>query len=182
MLFFLLVFIFIHVISLSPKVRSSLIKRFGIGRFKALYSVIAGVSFTGMYVLLRQSGGEDLFPINEFFIENIFYFMPTVSILIVAAYIPNNHLRIWLRHPMLIGLSIWSLSHLMINGQIDQVLFFAGMLFFCSLMIFGILKRDGLSKITRGSLLADTLVVALGTAMHFTIYYLHEYIAGVKLI
>ena len=50
--------------------------------------------------------------------------LPSV-ILIAAAYIPNN-LKRFIRHPFLWGFTLWSLSHLLVNGDLGSLVLFGG--------------------------------------------------------
>ena len=46
------------------------------------------------------------------------------SILLVAAYVPANHFKVRLGHPMVLSVKVWSLAHLLANGNLaDLVLF-----------------------------------------------------------
>ena len=46
------------------------------------------------------------------------------SILLVAAYVPANHFKVRLGHPMVMSVKVWALAHLLANGNLaDLVLF-----------------------------------------------------------
>ena len=46
------------------------------------------------------------------------------SILLVAAYVPANHFKVRLGHPMVLSVKVWALAHLLANGNLaDLVLF-----------------------------------------------------------
>jgi uncharacterized membrane protein len=131
---------------------------------------------------MRLYPGLDNSIMNIFIYENIHQILPLTSILIVATYIPNNHIRYYLKHPMLIGISLWSLTHLLINTSLHQDVFFAGMLFFCLFMIVGLVLRKGKAPSKNGlSFKKDLLVIILGMIAHCSLIYLHVYLAGVSL-
>ena len=45
-------------------------------------------------------------------------------ILLVAAYLPGSHIKAKIGHPMVAGVKIWALAHLLANGSLaDAVLF-----------------------------------------------------------
>jgi uncharacterized membrane protein len=43
--------------------------------------------------------------------------------LLPAAYMPTNLIR-FMRHPFLTGLSLWALSHLLVNGDLASIVLF----------------------------------------------------------
>jgi len=49
-------------------------------------------------------------------------------ILLVAAYVPRNAIRARLRHPMVLGVKVWALAHLLANGTLSAVVLFGAFL------------------------------------------------------
>ena len=49
-------------------------------------------------------------------------------ILLAAAYVPRNALKARLHHPMVLGVKVWALAHLLSNGNLADVLLFGGFL------------------------------------------------------
>jgi uncharacterized membrane protein len=68
--------------------------------------------------------------------------MLIASILMVAAYIPRNHLKIRMRHPMVLSVKVWALSHLLANGNLADVLLFGGFLIWAVLNFKSARARD----------------------------------------
>lgn len=50
------------------------------------------------------------------------------SILLVAAYIPANHFKVRLGHPMVLSVKVWALAHLLSNGNLADVILFGAFL------------------------------------------------------
>ena len=48
-------------------------------------------------------------------------------IFIVAAYIPG-HIKRVLKHPMLVGVKLWALAHLIANGDLGSIILFGSIL------------------------------------------------------
>ena len=48
-------------------------------------------------------------------------------ICVVAAYIPGNIKRV-LKHPMLVGVKLWALAHLLANGDLGSIILFGSLL------------------------------------------------------
>ena len=49
-------------------------------------------------------------------------------VLLAAAYVPGNGFKAKLRHPMVLGVKVWALAHLLANGTLADVLLFGGFL------------------------------------------------------
>jgi hypothetical protein len=64
------------------------------------------------------------------------------SILMVAAYIPRNHLKIRMGHPMVLSVKVWALSHLLANGNLADMLLFGGFLIWAVLNFKSARARD----------------------------------------
>jgi uncharacterized membrane protein len=50
------------------------------------------------------------------------------SILLMAAYVPRNHLKMRLGHPMVLSVKVWALAHLLANGNLADVVLFGAFL------------------------------------------------------
>ena len=98
--------------------------------------------------------------------------MLPVCILLVAAYIPCR-IRRWVGHPMIIAVFLWALTHILANGDYKSLLLFGAFLLYS--------VADGVSAVRRqsnkpdeGPSRYDLIVVAVGCAVYFGVYHLHE--------
>ena len=64
------------------------------------------------------------------------------SILMVAAYIPRNHLKIRMGHPMVLSVKVWALSHLLANGNLADLVLFGSFLIWAVLNFRSARARD----------------------------------------
>jgi len=87
-------------------------------------------------------------------------------ILILAAYIPRNRIRAGAGHPMVLGVVLWALAHLIANGRFIDLLLFGSFLVWAALDYFSALRRDKKANTSRpvGTLLSTLLTVAAGFA------------------
>ena len=104
-------------------------------------------------------------------------------ILLAAAYIPSN-IRNAVRHPMLLAIVLWSLLHLLVNGDL------AGMLLFGSVLAYGIYDfasvraRAALGPLgtRRGGLRGDVLAVGIGVLAFVFLYFIgHRWLSNIPL-
>ena len=100
---------------------------------KPLKGLIAAVSLLGFYGLIVGYADVRLQP--------VFIWQPPVatrhisvllmlfaSILLVAAYIPSNHFKVRLGHPMVLSVKVWALAHLLSNGTLADLILFGSFL------------------------------------------------------
>ncbi len=105
--------------------------------------------------------------------------MAIACVLIVSAYWPANHIKRWVRHPMILAIAIWAGSHLLTPTNTKELLVFG------SFLIFGIV--DAVSSFYRvhipqvgATLLSDVLTVTIGLGVYaFIGLVLHPAVIGV---
>ena len=114
---------------------------------KAFKGVHALISLLGLYLLVVGYGEARLQTV-------VIWNPPTAtrhislllmlfsSILMVAAYIPRNHLKIRMGHPMVLSVKVWALSHLLANGNLADMLLFGAFLIWALLNFKSARVRD----------------------------------------
>ncbi|MCB1888055.1 MAG: NnrU family protein [Rhodocyclaceae bacterium] len=85
-------------------------------------------------------------------------------VLIVAAYLPGSHFRASLGHPMLAGVKLWALAHLLANGRPGDLVLFGTFLLWAIVAFVAARRRDRLAAAPRpeGSFKGDTLALVVG--------------------
>ncbi|MGZ8273731.1 MAG: NnrU family protein, partial [Burkholderiaceae bacterium] len=63
-------------------------------------------------------------------------------VLLVAAYVPLNSIKRAVGHPMVAGVKIWALAHLLANGTLADVLLFGSFLVWAVLSFIAARRRD----------------------------------------
>jgi uncharacterized membrane protein len=98
-------------------------------------------------------------------------------VLVAAAYVPRNHLKAWLGHPMYAGIKVWALGHLLATGMLHDVLLFGA---FLAWSIAGFMvsrrrdRRDGASYPV-GAVPGDVITAVAGIATWALFaFWLHE--------
>jgi len=106
-------------------------------------------------------------------------------ILLAAAYIPANHLKARLGHPMLMAVKIWALAHLLVNGRLGDIIFFGAFLAWAVVLYIRLKKQDRArgTVYPAGSMLGTVSSIVVGTVLYVVFaLYLHIYVAGVSAI
>jgi len=104
-------------------------------------------------------------------------------VLIAAAYIPRNRIKTALGHPMILGVKLWALGHLLANGTLADLLLFGGFLAWAVFDYRAARLRDrAVGRSYPGGTLAGdagTLAAGLIAWVAFALY-LHAWLIGVQ--
>ena len=104
-------------------------------------------------------------------------------ILVAAAYVPRNIIKSKIGHPMIAGVKIWALAHLLANGNLADVLLFGSFLLWAVLNFRTSRRRDRLNATVypAGAMASSllTLAVGLGAGLVFMLW-LHVRWVGVS--
>jgi len=124
-----------------------LLREFGL-RQPLKAALPSGGAYLGLYTLVSLAGlgliiwGKSLSPfqmiwqpIYEWRSLSLMLMIPAL-ICVVAGNVPLSYLRKLLRNPMLVGVLLWSLSHLWSNGDLASMLLFGSFAVWSSLKIF----------------------------------------------
>ena len=69
-------------------------------------------------------------------------------ILLVAAYVPGNRIKAGVHHPMILGVKVWALAHLLANGMLADVLLFGGFLVWAGFSFRAARQRDRAGQVS----------------------------------
>ncbi len=138
-----LAFVAGHLILSSRPVRQPLIGKIGMWPFRGLYSVVAGVLFTWMITAFNKAPEVMLFESTIGMKHLTLSVMALVSFLLVCGYTTLNPTAIGMekaglqsgprgvlkitRHPIMWGVILWALSHILANGDAAALIFFGGL-------------------------------------------------------
>ena len=165
--------------------RSQMLVRLGEGAWKGLYSVVSLVGLVLVvwgYGLARQ--------------EPVVLWNPPVAmrhaaslvtlvafILLAAAYVPRNALKAKLHHPMVLGVKVWALAHLISNGNLADVLLFGAFLLWAVLDFRAARQRDRAlgTSYPSGTLAGTGIAVVLGlVAWAAFAFWAHALLIGIS--
>jgi uncharacterized membrane protein len=111
----LTMFLGIHSLqSLAPQVRQSVIDGWGALGFKGIYSAF---SLLGFALLVQGYAQARLEPVVLWapptgMTHATLALMWLAMVLLVATYVPGNHIQARMRHPMTLSVKVWALAHL----------------------------------------------------------------------
>jgi uncharacterized membrane protein len=110
--------------------RTRTLEAWGEKPFKGVIALVSLLGFYGLIVGYAQVRMEPVViwqpPMATRHISVLL--MLFASILLVAAYIPANHFKVRLGHPMVLSVKVWALAHLLANGNLADLLLFGAFL------------------------------------------------------
>jgi uncharacterized membrane protein len=141
-------------------------ERFGEKEYKLLYS---GLSIAGFvlivwgYSLARENPVVLWNPLPTG-VRHLASLLTLVAfVLLAAAYVPGNHLKAKLRHPMVLGVKLWAFAHLLANNTLADVVLFGSFLLWAVLDFRSARRRDRtLVTVMDGSTPRTVIAVAVG--------------------
>lgn len=165
--------------------RTNMIERLGELKWKG---VVTTLSIAGFILLIIGYDQARLSPVmlwqpplwtrHVALLLNLFAF-----VLLAAAYVPRNIIKSKIGHPMIAGVKIWALAHLLANGNLADVILFGGFLMWAVLNFRASRRRDRVnSTVYPAAAMANsllTLVVGLGAGVVFMLW-LHVRWVGVS--
>ncbi|AFQ49924.1 NnrU family protein [Burkholderia cepacia] len=163
----LAIFLGVHSIRIvADGWRTAMIARVGEKGWKAGYSI---ASIIGFVLIIRGYGvareNATLLWMSPVGVRHLTGMLTAVAfVLIAASYVPRNRIKTLAGHPMVAGVMVWAVAHLLVNGTMHAAVLF-GAFFVWSLVQFIVSRtrdrRDGV-RYPAGRLSGDVIAVAAG--------------------
>jgi uncharacterized membrane protein len=141
----LILFLGVHSVRIAADGwRSAQLARLGENAWKGLYSL---VSIAGFALIIWGYGQARLTPqvlwATPKGMAHLASLLTLIAfVLLAAAYVPRNHLKARLRHPMILGVKLWALAHLLANNTLADLLLFGAFLLWAVLDFRAARQRD----------------------------------------
>jgi len=165
----LLIFLGVHSLRLfADGWRSRQLARLGELRWKGLYTLVSLIGFALIcwgFGLARLHAVLLYVPPLALRHANALFTL-VAFVLVAAAYVPRNHLKAKLGHPMLLGVKAWALGHLLATGMLHDVLLFGAFLLWAVVLFIASRRRDRAAGTVypAGTLQGDVLATVVGIA------------------
>ncbi|MGN6706012.1 MAG: NnrU family protein [Rhodanobacter sp.] len=182
----LLLFLGVHSLRVfADGWRSRQLARWGELRWKGFYSLVSLLGFVLLvwgFALARQQ--PTLLYVPPLTLRHLNALFTLVAfVLVAAAYIPRNHFKARLGHPMLLGVKSWAFGHLLATGMLHDVVLFGAFLLWAIVLFASSRRRDRRAATVRpaGTLAGDAATVIVGVAAWLAfVAWLHLWLIGVN--
>ena len=173
----------VHFIpSLAVPFREQLITKFGETPYKIIFAILIVSS-----IVVMVFGWRSIDPVNMYVLPE--WSRPTTSLLVLITFIlfsaahSTTNIKRVIRHPQLTGLVLWSIGHLLSNGDNRSLILFGTLGVWAVLEIILISKREGAwVKSEPASIKSEVLVLTKGLVMFAVFLFAHPYISGISVI
>ncbi|HEX2544879.1 MAG TPA: NnrU family protein [Ramlibacter sp.] len=166
--------------------RTSMIRRIGEKPWKGAYSLVAIAGFVLLvvgYGMARQDPVV-LWGQPPVWTRHLAALLTLVAfVLLVAAYVPGNAIKAKLHHPMILGVKVWALAHLVANNTLADLLLFGSFLVWAVLDFRAARRRDrSLATLApAGSVPRGIIAVVVGAVLWAAFaFWLHGAWIGVR--
>lgn len=153
---------------LAPRFRDRMAARIGLLPWKGAYSVASIAGFVLIVIGFGMARANPrLLYVPPLWLRHLNALFTLVAfVLVFAAYVPHNHLKEKLGHPMLAGVKLWALGHLLATGYLHDVVLFGAFLVWAVADFAVSRRRDRIAGTAypRGTLAFDAVAVAVGVA------------------
>ncbi len=165
----LLIFLGVHSVRIFAEGwRQAQITRLGEAGWKGRYSLASAIGL-GLIVWgygLARAEPVALWPTPLWTRHVAAMLTLPAFILLVAAYLPGSHIKARVGHPMVAGIKLWALAHLLANGNLADLILFGSFLAWAVADFVSARRRDraaGRSYPVLG-FARDIAVIGVGTA------------------
>ncbi len=160
----------------APGVRSGLMNRVGEGPYKGIVALLLVISIVMMSIGFRQMGIDEIYT-PPAWLGTIGFAFNIFAVILMGAANSKSRLRGLLRHPMLTGIIVWSLGHLMNAGNWRDLILFGGMIIWAVAEIRLINQQEPDYKpYKEGTLKGDVILIIAGLVLSAVIFGIHIWI------
>jgi uncharacterized membrane protein len=165
--------------------RSGMIARIGKNKYRAIYTA---VSIVGLVLIVVGYGQARLDPVFVWnppaAMRHIAALLMLISFIMLAAcYVPGNHIKAKLQHPMTLSVKVWALAHLIANGTLADMVLFGSFLVWAVLLFKTARKRSvPMSFSGKGPTKVGTLMTVVVGVIGWLVFaaWLHVHLIGIS--
>ena len=172
----------IHLLASSfPVLRQRMLNRLGEGPYKGCF---AAVALAGLLLIIIGKARADVVPLWQppgWGHAAALAIMPVAFILLVGAYLPSN-LKRFTSQPMLWGVVLWAMAHLLANGDLASLVLFGGLGVFALAMMWLEYAHKAVLLSENQPVSRDLITVAAGLLAYGIFIVVHAYLFGTAII
>jgi uncharacterized membrane protein len=182
----LLLFLGVHSVRIvADDQRTRWRQRWGANTYKGVYAALSLVGFVLIvwgFGLAREAPTMLWSPPRG--MRHLAALLTLIAfILLAASYVPRNHIKARLHHPMVLSVKVWALAHLLSNGNVAHVVLFGSFLVWSVVCYSASRRRDRTQSISypAGTAGATAITVVVGVvAWSAFAMVLHGLLMGIR--
>lgn len=161
---------------LAPEWRASLDARLGAGPATGAFGAVIALAVVLMVIGFRRAPYVELWssPGWALHVNNL---LMVIAVLAFATSHSRSRARAWFRHPMLLAVTLWSVAHLLVNGDAASLLLFGSMGVWSLVEMAAINRRDGpWTPPATGTAKGDIRLVLISAVVFVVIVAVHTWL------
>ena len=175
----LLVFFALHFTATTPALRRAIVRLAGENAWKGAVAIASLGAMVLIVLGWPAASNEPLFAPSALAVRLAPLLVSVALVLFVIGGVKlPGHIRSRLQHPMLVGVALWSATHLLANGGRRETLLFGAFLAF-SLYALGSLLRAGKRANFVAAWKWDAIGIGVGLFMAVGVMHGHRWLFGV---
>ncbi len=168
--------------SLAAGFRKRLIEKLGAGPYRGMFTLIVVASLGLIIAGWRATPEVYLYHLPASSRSAGFVLM-LIAVFLFGVSHGNSVVKRLIRHPMLMGVVFWSVSHLLTNGTTRALVLFGGLGIWALVQMPLINARKGSRELPQAPGIKTELIgIAISAAVFSVLLFLHPYFAGVPIL
>ena len=162
-----------------PERRAAMLKRLDKRLYKSAFALVAWTAVVAMLAGYRDAGLVVVWtpPLWTTHLNNL---LMLVAIFLLITKFAKSGVRRHIRHPMLAGVKLWAVAHLLVNGDLASIVLFGGLLAWAVVAMVGSNRRDGAwERPPKGSMAGLVRHGVITVVVFLTIVAIHGLLFGV---
>ena len=168
----LVLFLGPHLVPTAPHSRAAIVARTGDNGYRVVFSILSIVGLV-LIVIGYRIAPDDVRLFDPLAgVRSAAPLLVTLSFVLFAAANMRTHIRRTVRHPMLIGLMLWSGVHLLATGDLAGTVLFGSFVAYAVVDLTSAVRR-GAAKVFAPTWKHDAIALAAGLALAFLTMQFH---------
>jgi uncharacterized membrane protein len=165
-----------------PAVRSTSAALAGEKPYKIVFALL---SLLGIVLIVRGWGTApaDFLYVPPPALRHVTMLLVLIAFILLAASHARTNIKRLIRHPMLTGVLVWAIGHLLANGETRAVILFGSFALWAVIEILLTNARDGSwVRPEPVALKKDIITLVVGVVVFVIVMFIHPWIAGVPIL
>lgn len=168
--------------ALAPVVRKKLMRKLGEGAYKGGFAILMILSVVFIAFGWRAADVSQIYTLPGW-ARHIAMLIVLLGFICLGGSNMKSNLKRKIRHPQLVGFSLWAIGHLLANGDSRSLMLFGTMLIWALVEIWAINRRDLPQELPAVlPIKSDVILVVSGLVVGGIVMLLHPFFTGVSLI
>lgn len=170
--------------SLFPQRRELMMEKLG-SKYQPVYALIIVFSIVLMVLGWRGTVPEQVYNVPAWG-RHLHMLTMLLAILLFGAGSATGISRIkqYIRHPMLLGMVVWGIGHLLANGDIRSLILFGGLTIWAIINQITINRRDGtwVKPAEVAGVKREGILLAITVVVYLVLFMTHRFYTGMPIV